>query len=87
MTLVARKARAKQRGRFSSYNVVRKSVTVRDSFNKERVLMSINTREIPTELVGVTEAGLSKVPLIAIAFKLAWEVNVDLAGQDPVEHC
>ena len=37
MTLVARKVRAKQRGRFSSYNhVVWYSVPVRDSSNKEQ---------------------------------------------------
>ena len=25
--------------------------------------------------------------LVSVAFKVAWEVNVDLAGQDLVEHC
>ena len=49
--------------------------------------MSINTREILTELVGVTEAGSSEVRLVAVAFKVAWEVNIDFAGQDFIEHC
>ena len=49
--------------------------------------MSINTREILTELVEVTEAGSSEAGLVAVAFKVAWEVNIDLAGQDLVEHC
>ena len=49
--------------------------------------MSINTREILPELVGVTEAGLSKARLVAVFFKVAWEVNIDLTGQDLIEHC
>ena len=50
--------------------------------------MNINTREIRTELVGVTEAGSSKAHLVAVAFKVAWEVNFDLARQDLIEpHC
>ena len=48
--------------------------------------MSINIREILTELVGVTDAGSSKARLVAVAFKVAWEVNIDLAGQDLIEH-
>ena len=60
---------------------------MRDGSDKERVLMSINTREILTELVRVMEAGSSKACLVAVAFKVAWEINVDLAGQDLVEHC
>ena len=53
---------------------------MRDSSNKERVLMSINSREILTELARVTEADSSKARLVAVAFKVAWEVNVDLEG-------
>ena len=37
--------------------------------------MSINAREILTELVGVTEASSSKARLVAVAFKVAWEFN------------
>ena len=49
--------------------------------------MSIKTREILTELVGMTEAGSSEAHLVAVAFKVAWEVNIDFAEQDLIEHC
>ena len=35
----------------------------------------------------MTEAGSSEARLVAVAFKVAWEVNIDLAGQDLIEHC
>ena len=35
----------------------------------------------------MTEAGSSEARLVAVAFKIAWEVNIDLAGQDLIQHC
>ena len=60
---------------------------MRYSSIKEVVLMNFNTTEILTELVRVTEAGSSKARLVDVALKVASEVNIDLAGQDLVEHC
>ena len=41
--------------------------------------MSINTREILSELVGMTEAGSSEARLVAVAFKVAFCVCGDHA--------
>ena len=35
----------------------------------------------------MTEGGSSKARLVAVAFKVAWEANIDLAGQDVIEYC